>query len=247
MTFLAIPWFRLDPWHIPLPFEIFGLDSIPIQPFGVLVAIGVLISMRVGEWFGKLEGVSQSLMADLATHVVVTGFLCAYFLNALFYEPDVFLEVLTNPTLLFKRYLGLSSYGGLIGGLLGVIIWQWRRLQPFMFALDAGSFSFPIAFFFGRTGCFVVHDHPGLVTDFALAVQDYHVGSPPYETRHDLGLYEAICPFFITVLFFILRRKRRPYGFYAALLPILYAPVRFSLDFLRIPPSQGGDTRYQGE
>lgn len=49
----------------------------------------------------------------------------------------------------------------------------------------------------------------------------------------------------IIVLFISLERKhRRVTGFYCALLPIVYAPVRFFLDFLRATPLEGGDVRY---
>ena len=35
-------------------------------------------------------------------------------------------------------------------------------------------------------------------------------------------------------------------GFYCVLLPLVYAPVRFFLDFLRATPLEGGDVRYAG-
>jgi phosphatidylglycerol:prolipoprotein diacylglycerol transferase len=93
----------------------------------------------------------------------------------------------------------------------------------------------------------VVHDHPGKVTEFALAVADYRFGVPPYQPRHDLGLYEVIYSTLIIALFLWLEhRSRRPVGFYCVLLPLVYAPVRFVLDFLRATPLEGGDVRYAG-
>ncbi|MGB8329610.1 MAG: prolipoprotein diacylglyceryl transferase family protein, partial [Polyangiales bacterium] len=87
----------------------------------------------------------------------------------------------------------------------------------------------------------------GKVTDFALAVSDYRFGAPPYQPRHDLGLYEMLYAALIIVLFLWLEhRSRRPVGFYCALLPLVYAPVRFLLDFLRATPLEGGDARYAG-
>src|SRR5690606_35751210 len=85
---------------------------------------------------------------------------------------------------------------------------------------------------------------PGKVTDFFLAVDDYQVGVPPFEPRHDLGLYEVFWSAGVIALFLFLSRRRRPRGTYMALLPILYAPVRFFLDFLRAEPESGGDVRY---
>ena len=80
------------------------------------------------------------------------------------------------------------------------------------------------------------------------------VVSTPLIIRHGLSLSskfiieeETFESTLIIVLFVWLeRRRRRPVGFYCALLPLLYAPVRFFLDFLRAPPLEGGDVRYGG-
>jgi len=90
-----------------------------------------------------------------------------------------------------------------------------------------------------------VHDHPGVVTDFPLAVADYQVRglAPPWPPRHDLGLYEVFWCLAVIPLFWWLGRTKRPRGFYFALLPLLYAPVRFGLDFLRATDAEGGDPR----
>jgi phosphatidylglycerol:prolipoprotein diacylglycerol transferase len=91
-----------------------------------------------------------------------------------------------------------------------------------------------------------VHDHPGRVSDFALAVADYQVGKPPWPPRHDLGLYEAIALGCISLAFVFLSRSPRKPGYYMGLLGLLYPPTRFLLDFLRAPHAEGGDVRYAG-
>ena len=108
---------------------------------------------------------------------------------------------------------------------------------------DAGVFGFPFGWLFGRTGCFITHDHPGRVTDFFLAVDNYRGAGEP---RHDLGLYEVFWSIAVVALFLFLARTRRRPGFYMALFCLLYAPVRFGLDFLRATPEHGGDIRYAG-
>ncbi|MFW6067687.1 MAG: prolipoprotein diacylglyceryl transferase [Myxococcota bacterium] len=244
---LYIPWFKAEPWEVPLPFSIPLLgDTLPIQPFGVLVAIGVLLGARMAEWFAKRNGVAPGAVADLITHVVLLGFVLGYILNGVFYHPETVVEILRQPSLLFTRWLGLSSYGGFLGAIAGVWLWGRRRKVPVLPVADAVAFGFPFGWLFGRTGCFVVHDHPGRVTDFFLAVNDYRVGMPPYEPRHDLGLYEVFWSLGCIALFVVLRRRPRPQGLFVALLPVLYAPIRFFLDFLRAPPESGGDVRYFG-
>ena len=78
-------------------------------------------------------------------------------------------------------------------------------------------------------------------------MNEYRFGDPPFQPRHDLGFYEVLYSLLIIGLFVWLeRRKRRPVGFYCVLLPVVYAPVRFFLDFLRAAPLEGGDVRYAG-
>lgn len=245
---LFIPWFRLEAWDIPLPFSLPVLgDTLSIQPFGVLVATGVLLGAWVAGKFAERNELDPIATGDLVTYAVVTGFILGYFLNGFLYERETFMEALRNPSMFFNTWLGLSSYGGFFGGILGCFIWKWRTKKELLPYANAVCFGLPFGWLFGRLGCFVVHDHPGKVTDFFLAVDNYQFGQPPFQPRHDLGLYEVIYSLLIIALFIGLERaKRRPVGFYCVLLPIVYAPVRFFLDFLRATPLEGGDVRYGG-
>lgn len=56
---------------------------------------------------------------------------------------------------------------------------------------------------------------------------------------HDMGFYEALWSIAVFGLFLALDRVPRKPGFYVTLLGVLYAPVRFGMDFLR-----PNDTRY---
>lgn len=223
----------------------FGLDEVPVQPFGILVAIGVLTGARVAEWQGKQWGINPAVVADFTTHVAVIGLVTCYFLNGLFYETDTLIEILHDPSLLFQRWLGLSSFGGFIGAGFAVWVWKKRRGLPAMGLAECACFCFPVVWIFGRMGCFVVHDHPGAETTFFLGVQDYH--GQEGVVRHDLGLYEVIWAICAAAIFMKLRhRQTRPTGFFIALLPMLYTPIRFFLDFLRATDVSNPDVRWYG-
>ena len=223
----------------------YGVETVPVQPFGILVAIGVLSGARVAEWQGKQWGIHPAVTADFTTHVAVIGLVTCYFLNGLFYETETLLEILRDPTLLFQRWLGLSSFGGFIGAIFAVWVWKKRRGLPALGVAECACFCFPVVWIFGRLGCFVVHDHPGAETTFFLGVQDFngHEGV----VRHDLGLYEVIWALVATAIFMKLRnRQQRPTGFFIALLPLLYTPIRFFLDFLRATDVSNPDVRWYG-
>lgn len=224
-----------------------GFDPVPIQPFGILVATGVVAGTKLAEWYAKKQDIDPAIIGDFVTHVVFTGFVFAILLNAIFYETDDFLAFLQDPANNIK-WMGLSSYGGFIGAMIGIWIWRKRRGMPAWPLADAMGFGFPLGWVFGRTGCFVVHDHPGAETDFFLAVDNYYGQGTP---RHDLGFYEVLYAALIMSIFFLILRakptpKVRPMGLWVGLMPLLYTPVRFGLDFLRATDVSGSDVRYSG-
>lgn len=245
-----IPWFRLEGIPIPLPehVDIFGYRaSFPqdwsIQPFGILVAIGVMLGASLSERRGKAVGVHPNAIASCVAHVLIGGFVVGHVFDAIAYHPEVVAE---NPLFLLRIWDGLSSFGGFLGAVIGLVVYLKRFRVDGRVVGDPIAWAFPLGWMFGRTGCFVVHDHPGARTDFFLAVRDYEVGDPPFVTRHDMGLYEVIWAAAVMGLFVYLGQTPRKRGFYLGLLPILYAPFRFGLDFFRATDLEVGDARYFG-
>ena len=231
-----------------------GFDPVPIQPFGILVATGVVLGTKLAEWYAKRLDINPDVLSDFATHVVFIGFVGAIVLNALFYETDNLMAFLRDPMGQDAqgrdnlRWMGLSSYGGFVGAMVGIWIWRKRRKMPSWALADAVGFAFPLGWVFGRTGCFVVHDHPGAQTDFFLGVDNYNNAGIP---RHDLGFYEVIYAAVVMAIFFLILRayptkEKRPMGLWVGLMPLLYTPGRFMLDFLRIQNQAGADVRFSG-
>ncbi|MCB9709430.1 MAG: prolipoprotein diacylglyceryl transferase [Myxococcales bacterium] len=240
MLALYIPWIEIGPWNIPLPTG----HKLPIHAFGILVATGVLVGAKIADWRAEKAGISPAVTSDAVSWVVILGFLLAHVLDVILYHPQ---RIAEDPWLLVKFWQGLSSYGGFLGGVLGLWLWCRKRKMSMMLMGEILAYGFLFGWVFGRLGCFTAHDHPGTVTTFFLAVDNYQVGEPPFEPRHDLGLYEALWAIATVGVFTWLDRKPRPTGFYFALLPMMYAPVRFFLDFLRLRPEQApgrGDIRY---
>ncbi len=80
-----------------------------------------------------------------------------------------------------------------------------------------------------------------------MAVDNYYGQGVP---RHDMGFYEILVAAFILGLFFIILKTvpkdRRPMGLWCALQPMIYAPIRFGLDYLRATDVAGSDVRAAG-
>jgi phosphatidylglycerol:prolipoprotein diacylglycerol transferase len=229
----ALPYWQFGPWT-----PIDALPWLKIHAFGTAVAIGVIIAMILGG--GRLEkrhGIRAERFQDFSLVLVFVGFIFAHVFSVLWYSPG---EVLQNPLVLLEIWGGISSYGGLLGGIIGLYIWHRRHPdEDTMMWADNAAWSLPFAWLFGRIGCALVHDHPGVTApdSWPLAFK-----FPDGSIRHDLGFYEAIWWVVIVMAVLVFDRKRRQKGFYLAVIPMLYAPIRFILDFLRVWPEapEGG-------
>jgi phosphatidylglycerol:prolipoprotein diacylglycerol transferase len=163
-----------------------------------------------------------------------------------------------GPILLLKMWDGISSYGGFVGGILGWCFWVWwKRATPGLLA-DTAMIGLLPAFSIGRIGCTVVHDHIGRATSSSLGVDyprteliargvyDELGGTGQVIRAHNLAMYELayLIPVNIFVLWLAFQKKRRlPAGLIAAVTGLLYAPVRFFLEYWRLNTS---DPRYAG-
>jgi phosphatidylglycerol---prolipoprotein diacylglyceryl transferase len=203
-------------------YKVFGI--LPIQPFGVLVGIALVVGYMLGRRRARLVGLDPQLCADGMVWTVVVGFIVAHMVSVIFYFPGRLAE---RPWALLEVWAGLSSFGGFVGAIIGANWFFRKHKAPVMKYVDAIVFGFVPAWIIGRAGCTVVHDHPGRATDFFLAV------NAPGGPEHDLGLYEMLFAVVLTVVIYALKRVRPFDGFHPALMLILYSPVRFLLDFLR--------------
>jgi phosphatidylglycerol:prolipoprotein diacylglycerol transferase len=229
-------------------------NSLPLGPvtihlFGVLVATGIL----VGAWLTQKRGVELGLtkenVSSMITTTLIFGFLISHMIDVFAYQtlgPKPFMQIVEEigwGQVLWKivnPFGGLSSFGGFVGALIGLFTWcRWRKQKVMPYA-DSLAYGLAAGWMFGRLGCYTAHDHPGRFTDFFLSVPY------PEGRRHDLGLDEALWAAGVSLLFYVLSRKKRPLGLYVSLLVTLYGPVRFFLDFLRVTDTQNADPRYFG-
>jgi phosphatidylglycerol:prolipoprotein diacylglycerol transferase len=257
-----VPYIRIPDLHI---------GPLPLHPFGILVATGVLVGTSITAKRAKKLGYDVLQLNSFVTWMLVSAFVTSHILDELFYHWD---DVVKNPLVIVKLWEGLSSFGGFIGAVIGITLWKFyvvddtsarprRRSHaaPILPFADLVLSVFPIGWMFGRAGCASVHDHPGArtTTDTFLAVEyprNAHDGTVTHfgfiefihghDPKFDLGFLELLFTIMLATAFALTWRKRLPIGTYVIVSCIAYAPVRFAMDFLRVPDAEGGDTRYSG-
>lgn len=155
------------------------LGPVSLHPFGLLVATGVIIGTWLATKRANQRGIDVDKLNSFITWMLVAGFLGGHMLDEIFYHPQ---EVMKRPWSIFVLWEGLSSFGGFVGGLIGVVLWKYfeavpwiqtsfftlskfkrrERSMPIMPFCDLILSVFPVAWIFGRSGCSVVHDHQGM-------------------------------------------------------------------------------------
>ena len=250
---MYIPYFEQPSLH---------LGPVTIHAFGVIVAGSVLVGLEIARRRMAAMALDPVVGQGLAWWTMLGGFVGAHLFSVLLYFPE---KVARNPLVLFKFWEDISSFGGMLGGLIGMGAYLLRQRNIPSYTrwqyVDAVAFAFPFALAAGRIACTLAHDHPGTVTSFPLAVSLATDPARAYITHvyttagrlvelppdpplarlgfHDLGWYELLVLGLVIapVTWWLGRARPRPGAFVASFV-LLYMPVRFALDFLRVADAQ---------
>lgn len=214
---------------------VLGFGAFRISAFAVLVVGAVSVGFAVVSRRAGRFGLDRSLVERTLAWTIFWGFVGSHVVDLVAYRPQVLVE---NPLELLRIWSGMSSFGGIAGGIAGALVVMRRRRMSradMLRFVDLLAFAFPFAWVLGRAGCSLRHDHLGVASDALLAV------AFPGGSRFDLGLLELLLTFPIALAFAWLSRRPRPSGFYVAVFFAVYGPARFLLDTLR-----SEDLRYLG-
>ncbi|NNE04096.1 MAG: hypothetical protein HKN15_00025 [Xanthomonadales bacterium] len=209
-----------------------SFGTLTITTFGVFVTLNLLFAFHLIERWIRIFDLPVEKMLWTGISAAIIGFLGSHVFSIMFYYPN-----LTNS---WEAYLdlrvGMSSFGGIITGAVGAVLALGFFRLNILQGLDALAYGFVGGYVFGRAGCAFIHDHPGTTTDFIFATLI------DGQLRHDLGFYEMWLMLSILVVFHLRFRTRAPAaGEVMMVFFLIYAPIRFLFDFLRI-----NEPRYAG-
>jgi phosphatidylglycerol:prolipoprotein diacylglycerol transferase len=214
----------------PVMWAPFGFE---ISSFGVMVAIGFLVSERiVARRLGE-QGLPRELSSTILLYAVISGILGA----KLYYAVDMALQAEADASGEFWRSLfsrgGMTWFGGFLAGVLGVTI--GTRLHGITTGAVAAAVAnaAPFGQACGRIGCFLVGDDYGRPTDGWYGVA-FPEGLPPTTVPvHPTQLYEAA---WLVAIGALLWRRRAASPLLFAEYLVLAGIGRFAVEILRINP-----------
>ena len=187
-----------------LPFTIFGKE---IYLYGVIIAFGFLLAILYAKRRVKDFGTDFDRVTDAILFAVPAAILCARIYYVIF-RWDLYKD---NPiSALYIWQGGIAIYGGVIGAILGLLLFakvKKQRLAPY---LDIMALGLLIGQFIGRWGNFFNREAYGaeIFSDFFLrmGIQEAD-GAVRY--WHPTFLYESLWNCVGFVLLHFLSRKRR--------------------------------------
>lgn len=228
-----IPWFQWTTIQI---------GPIPIQVWGMFVSLGMLAALVIAAKRGKRFGLDRDHVLDQALWMIIFGFIFSRLFHVVFYEPAYFLA---HPADIIKIWHGgLSSFGGVIGAIIGFFAFSWKKRQSVDVRwqiADLLAYSALFGWMIGRLGCVMIHDHMGRPCDSFISIQ-----TPEGTPRLEMSILEILGLIPLALFFFFQRKKQKAKGWFLSILFIYYGVLRFILDFFRATDLAGSDTRYAG-
>lgn len=175
---------------LPLPGEPRGL---PIRGYGTMLLLAVLAAVGLAMYRARRWGIDPDLVFELALWAIIPGIIGARAFHVIEYWPQEYGPVLYERGLAAALTAvinvprgGLVVYGSLIGGVLGIGYFLYRRRLPLWPLLDLITPSLVLGLAIGRLGCFLNGCCFGGACELPWAVQ-FPPESPAYVDQLEHG------------------------------------------------------------
>lgn len=219
--------------------ELFRIGSFPINTYGVFLALAFLGAITITVRLGSRDGLPRERLYDLCLWMLLASLIGSKFLM-LFTEPDY----REHPALLFSLDFLRSGgvfYGGLIGAVLTGFLLMRRYKLPWWKTADACAPGIALGNVLGRQGCFSAGCCWGKPTTMPWGMKFTELGHeitgvPTGVYLHPTQLYESFAMLIVFFLLLWLHRHRRFSGQVILFYALIYAAVRFAIEFFRDDP-----------
>jgi len=230
---------RLPDPSSPMYPELFHIGSFPINTYGVFLALAFLGGILVATKLAERDGLPRQRIYDLCLWILLASLLGSKILM-FFTEP----EYREHPAQLFSLDF-LRSGGVFYGGLIGAVVTAYfliRRYRlPWWKTADACAPGIALGNVLGRQGCFSAGCCWGKPTNLPWGVRFTQLGHQitgvPIDARlHPTQLYESAAMFVAFIFLLWMHRHKKFSGQVILAYAVIYAVVRFLIEFLRDDP-----------
>lgn len=213
------------------PLKEFAIGSLSIRMYGVIIAVGLLLAVIYGLKRGKEFGLKEDDILDGVLGIVPLAIVCA----RLFYCAFEWSDYAANPIrVLYIWEGGLAIAGGIIGAVIGVVIFCYVKKVRLGAVLDITLLAFLIGQCIGRWGNFFNREAFGAATDGFFKMGLFNSKTLEYEFYHPTFLYESLWTLCGFVALHFLSKKRQYDGQIALGYLLWYGMGRTLIEGLRM-------------
>ncbi len=209
--------------------ELLTIGPVTIYGYGLMIGIGVILAMIIGDKRAVKRGMDGELVYGLTITAVILGFAAA---KVLFIITE-WSSFIKDP-LSFLSTEGFVVYGGLMGGILAALGYcKLKKVNGFDY-IDLMAPSVALAQGCGRIGCFLAGCCYGKETTSPLGVVFTHSSFAPNNVRLiPTQLISSAGDFIIAGILIWFASKPRKRFQTTILWILLYSIGRFFVEFLR--------------
>ncbi len=223
----------------PILFEIPRIDlgawvigPIPIRMYGLMIGLGFLFGVTLAARRAKKEGIDPERIMDLGVYLLLAAIIGSRLLYVLTTLPDF----ARNPLDVFAIWKGgLVFYGGLLAAVPTGIWYVQKHKLPVWQTADIVAPSIALGHAFGRLGCFFAGCCYGAPCSgpACITFSDPHSLAPLGIPLVPTQLMESGGEFLIFLVLLVLLRFKRFHGQVFGAYLVLYAVLRFIMEFFR--------------
>ena len=222
------------------PGRSFSIGPLNIHYYGLVIALGLVLAVVYACRRSKEFGITEDDLLDGVLWVTPFAILCA----RAYYCVFSWEQYASDPiSVLYIWNGGLAIYGGVIGAVLGVIVFCKIKKLKISAVLDMVLIGFLIGQSLGRWGNFFNREAFGAETDsfFRMGLYNFKTGVTTY--YHPTFLYESVWNALGFVLLHFISKKRQYDGQVALCYAAWYGLGRCIIEGLRVDSLWWGPSR----
>ena len=190
------------------PIRSIDLGPLSIHLYGLIIATGLLLAVFYACRRSRQFGLDEDTLTDGVLYVTPFAFLCARLYYCIFYwNEGGYADNLLSVLYVWEG--GLAIYGGVIGAILGIIVFCKVKKLSIGAVLDIVALGFLIGQAVGRWGNFFNREAFGATTNSFLRMGLYNTYTGLTEYHHPTFLYESLWNLTGFVALHFLSRKRQ--------------------------------------